>query len=140
MRPDDPDFWNNHALAALNNGHWEVSEKSYRRALELRPGDPALLNDLGSDSPTAQEYRFNSKSDLYLVDPSQGGLGLGGAGGAGASSSSSQFVEGAGGQVQAPQQQGQLHNSYTDMLLDFRTDLLNERNRDLAGKLFSFYF
>ena len=33
------------------------------------------------------------------------------------------------GQVQA-----QLHNSYTDMLLDFRTDLINERNRDIAGK------
>ena len=96
----------------------------------------ALLNDLGSDSPTAQEYRFNSKSDLYLVDPSQGGLGLGGAGGSAPSSSSS--GAGAGGQVQAPQQQGQLHNSYTDMLLDFRTDLLNERNRDLAGELFFF--
>jgi len=45
--PNNPDLWNNHALAALNNGNYEASEKSYRRALELVPKDPRLHNDYG---------------------------------------------------------------------------------------------
>ena len=45
--PDNADIWNDQALAALNNSHWEESEKSYRRALRLKPDDPSLHNDIG---------------------------------------------------------------------------------------------
>ena len=34
---DDPDLWNNHALAALNNSEYAAAEASYKRALELSP-------------------------------------------------------------------------------------------------------
>ncbi len=45
--PDNADIWNDQALAALNNGHWEESEKSYRHALRLKPDDPSFHNDIG---------------------------------------------------------------------------------------------
>jgi len=45
--PEHPDLWNNLALAALNDGDYELSERAYRRALRLKPNDANLRNDLG---------------------------------------------------------------------------------------------
>jgi tetratricopeptide (TPR) repeat protein len=45
--PEHPDLWNNLALAALNDGAYELSERAYRRALRLEPTDANLRNDLG---------------------------------------------------------------------------------------------
>ncbi|MHC4730703.1 MAG: tetratricopeptide repeat protein [Planctomycetota bacterium] len=45
--PEHPDLWNNLALAALNDGDYELSERAYRRALRLKPKDANLQNDLG---------------------------------------------------------------------------------------------
>jgi len=45
--PEHPDLWNNLALAALNDGEYELSERAYRRALGLNPDDANLRNDLG---------------------------------------------------------------------------------------------
>ncbi|MHC5009422.1 MAG: HEAT repeat domain-containing protein [Planctomycetota bacterium] len=46
-RPSVVDLWNNHALIALNAGHHEAAEASYRRALALAPEDAQLHNDVG---------------------------------------------------------------------------------------------
>jgi tetratricopeptide (TPR) repeat protein len=45
--PEHPDLWNNLALAALNDGAYELSERAYRRALRLKPKDAHLRNDIG---------------------------------------------------------------------------------------------
>jgi len=45
--PEHPDLWNNLALAALNDGDYELSERAYHRALRLKPGDAKLRNDIG---------------------------------------------------------------------------------------------
>jgi tetratricopeptide (TPR) repeat protein len=45
--PENPDLWNNYALAALNNGDYETAERAYLRALALRPRDASLHNDIG---------------------------------------------------------------------------------------------
>ena len=45
--PEHADLWNNLALAALNDGEYELSERAYRRALRLEPEDASLRNDLG---------------------------------------------------------------------------------------------
>lgn len=45
--PGNPDLWNNHALAALNNGQWDRALHGYRAALELKPKDARLHNDIG---------------------------------------------------------------------------------------------
>lgn len=46
-RPDDPDLWNNFALAALNDGRAAEAEAAYQAAITLRPDDAGLRNDLG---------------------------------------------------------------------------------------------
>ncbi|MEE8107021.1 MAG: tetratricopeptide repeat protein [Planctomycetota bacterium] len=44
---NNPDLWNNYALAALNNGQWDRALEAYRVALALRPEDASLHNDIG---------------------------------------------------------------------------------------------
>jgi len=45
--PDQPPLWNNHALASLNDGHYEDAERAYGKALALLPEDAYLHNDCG---------------------------------------------------------------------------------------------
>ena len=45
--PELVELWSDYAYAALNNGHPELAEHGYRRALMLAPREAYLHNDLG---------------------------------------------------------------------------------------------
>ncbi|MEQ8765300.1 MAG: tetratricopeptide repeat protein [Planctomycetota bacterium] len=55
---DNADWWNNLALLARDTEQYEQSYQAYRKALELKPDDPRLLNDC------ALIQHYHLKNDL----------------------------------------------------------------------------
>jgi tetratricopeptide (TPR) repeat protein len=77
--PENPDLWNNYALAALNNGDYDTARSAYQLALDLRPGDASLYNDFGilleglgrlteAEAHYRKACRFDPKSDVAAAN------------------------------------------------------------------------
>jgi tetratricopeptide (TPR) repeat protein len=45
LAPDRSEFWNNYGLICRDTGHYEESFRAYRKAMELLPDDPRIVND-----------------------------------------------------------------------------------------------
>jgi tetratricopeptide (TPR) repeat protein len=43
--PERSEFWNNYGLICRDTGHYEESFRAYRKAMELLPDDPRIVND-----------------------------------------------------------------------------------------------
>ncbi|MFD2174535.1 tetratricopeptide repeat protein [Rhodobacter lacus] len=63
-KPSDWGLWYARAIAQERSGQWPEAEKGFRKALELNPGQPAVLNYLGY---SYVEKRENLKEALEMI-------------------------------------------------------------------------
>jgi len=62
LAPQRSEFWNNYGLICRDTGHYEESFRAYRKAMELLPDDPRIVNDC------ALILQYHLRRDLDLAE------------------------------------------------------------------------